>query len=504
MPRNNTTLYGTIMSNEQQTWKSSSGFIWSLIGSAVGFANILSFSAKVYKNGGGAFLIPYFLALFLLGIPMLILEGLIGKKFKSPLIQAYGSILGSTGRTFGWISILACLTIGAFYVVLTGYSVAYAYFSAAGSIPEDTKSFFLNDFLKLTPNIGDFGSISWPILFCTLGVLTATWVILVKNIRDGIEKICSVFMPALGVLILLFAVTVSFLPGGMDAWGYYLRPDFSKLLDARLWQDIFGQLFFSLSIGLGIIVGYSRYTPEKTDIRKAMVYVALGDFAISFIAGFAIFGCLAHISHVQGIPFESIANSDSTFEIGFILFPKILKFFGPVSSVLGTLFFFCVFIAGITGIFSIVESIAGNVETSFKQERKRAVTLTIAALTLLSIFFCMGNSSHLIDTLAPMLLGTNMLISGLALIFSFYYQSKIIEHDPVWKFGPKWNFFGVSIRFVSPFLLAIILSCNVWVETHNFDSGAMFRWSYLAVVLLASVFISQKVGIKDKVPVLSE
>ena len=133
----------------QKTWKTSSGYIWSLIGSAVGFANILSFSAKVYKNGGGAFLIPYCLALFFLGIPMLILEGLIGKKSKSPLIQAYGQVLGSVGKTFGWLAVMACISIGAFYVVLTGYSLAYTYFSAAGSIPQDTKGFFIQNFLNL-------------------------------------------------------------------------------------------------------------------------------------------------------------------------------------------------------------------------------------------------------------------------------------------------------------------------------------------------------------------
>src|ERR1700730_16242904 len=96
------------------TWKSQTGYIWSLIGSAVGFANILSFSAKVYKNGGGAFLIPYLMALLILGIPMLILEGMIGSKWKLPIVGAYGQKWGSFGKTLGWLSVLACLTIGAF------------------------------------------------------------------------------------------------------------------------------------------------------------------------------------------------------------------------------------------------------------------------------------------------------------------------------------------------------------------------------------------------------
>src|SRR5271156_6683476 len=94
---------------QPDTWKSQAGFVWSLIGSAVGFANILSFSAQVYKNGGGAFLIPYCMALFLLGIPLLILEGVIGNKTKAPLVTAFGNVWGNVGKTFGWLAVLACL-----------------------------------------------------------------------------------------------------------------------------------------------------------------------------------------------------------------------------------------------------------------------------------------------------------------------------------------------------------------------------------------------------------
>src|ERR1700690_3315178 len=100
------------MSNQSATWKTQSGYIWSLIGSAVGFANILSFSAQVYKNGGGAFLLPYILALVMLGIPMLFLEGIIGHKWKQPLVGVFARRWGNFGKTAAWLSIIACLTIG--------------------------------------------------------------------------------------------------------------------------------------------------------------------------------------------------------------------------------------------------------------------------------------------------------------------------------------------------------------------------------------------------------
>jgi len=475
------------MSNiNESTWKSQSGYVWSLIGSAVGFANILSFSAQVYKNGGGAFLIPYCLALFMLGIPLLLLEGMIGYKLKAPVVTAYGQACGRIGKTLGWLAILACLTIGGFYIVLTGYSAAYTYFFAIDAIPEDSKTFFLQSFLKVSESLSDWGTLSMPVFFATVAVAIATWLVLVRNVRDGIEKVCSTFMPLLAVIMTVFAIAVCFLPGGINGWMYYLKPDFSKLFDPALWRDVFGQLFFSLSLGLGIIVGYSRHTGQTTNIARAMLYVAMGDFAVSFISGAAIFGCLAHISYVQGIPFDSILTSDSTFEIGFILFPKILKAFGPLSQYLGMTFFFCVFIAGITGVFSIVESIAGNVEVEFKTSRKKAVTYTIAAIMGLATLFSMSNASHLIDALAPMVLGTNMLIGGLALIIVFQYICPKLKNDPLWRSRGHYTFYGFCLRYVAPTLLAIILIGNMQQELQSVDLAKAIRWAWFFIAISIS------------------
>ena len=130
-------------------WKNQSGFIWAVLGSVVGFANVLSFSSQCYHNGGGAFLIPYVVAYIILGTPMLLLEGLIGQRLGLPLVSAYGSTVGKAGKFLGWIAILSCLTIGAFYIVLTSYSLIYTYFELSATIPSDTATFFqqkTNDF----------------------------------------------------------------------------------------------------------------------------------------------------------------------------------------------------------------------------------------------------------------------------------------------------------------------------------------------------------------------
>lgn len=472
--------------NSKNTWRSQAGFAWSLIGSAVGFANILSFSAHAYKNGGGAFLIPYCLALFALGVPFLILEGMIGYRMKLPLVSAYGRVAGSWGKTCGWLAVLACLSIGGFYIVLTGYSVAYTYFSATNAIPEDSKSFFVQTFLNATSHIKDFGKFSIPIFISTMAVAIVTVFVLVRNVKDGIERICSIFMPLLVLIMTLFAVVTMMLPGGINGWLYYLKPNFEKLLDPSLWRDVFGQLFFSLSLGLGIIVGYSRHTGQEINVPKTMAYVALGDFAVSFISGAAIFGCLAHVSQIQGIPFDAILKTDSTFEIGFVVFPQIFRCFGPLMGpAIGVVFFFCLFIAGITGVFSIVESIAGNVEVEFGFSRKKAVLITTTVMTAIAFFFCMGNASHLIDALAPMVMGINMLIGGLALLIAFEYRYSTATQyirQPFQRF---------CLRVLAPALLVTILIGNLLQELQVFSLEKGVRWGWFALALCAASFLAR-------------
>lgn len=466
------------------TWNSEKGFIWSLIGSAVGFANILSFSAGAYKNGGGAYLIPYCIALFLLGFPFLVLEGIIGDRLKSPIVTAYGFVWGKFGKILGWLAVIACLSIGAFYVVLTGYSVCYIFFAAGNAIPADSKSFFINTLLKTSGGLSDFGSLSWPVFLATGVVSIVTGFVLVRNVKDGIEKFCTLFMPLLAFFMVLFTVMAAFLPGGLQGWVYYLTPDFSRLLEISLWRDVFGQIFFSLSLGLGIIVGYSRHTGESHDIVKAMKYVVLGDFFVSFIAGAAIFGCLAHMSHVQNIPFDALLANASTFEIGFVVFPQLLKLFGPwLSPLIGVLFFSCIFIAGITGFFSIVESAVGNVEIEFRTSRKKAVLLTLGLLTPFSALFCLGNAAYLMDALVPMVIGTNMLIGGIALIAAFHYVAPRTRNDPVWREMP---FFSFSLRYIAPLLLVIILMGNLLEEFRIWDLSKSVRWGWFALALLIS------------------
>lgn len=488
------------MKQERMTFKKESGFIFALVGSAIGFANILSFSAQCYKNGGGAFLIPFLVAILVIGLPMLYLEGLIGKKYGLPIVSAYGEVLPSHFKFFGWLAALTCLTIGSFYTVLTSWSALYTYFAASGKIPQDTANFFVQEFLRDSGNLTISNGMSWPIFGTTVALAILVWWIMTRHISKGVEKVCAVFMPLLFVLFAIFTIIIIFLPGASIGFYHYLKPTWSKLADFRLWRDVFGHVFFSFSLGIGIIVAYSRHTKKEFNIRKAMIHVALGDVIFSGIAGFAIFGCVGFMSHQTGIPFHEIVTSDSTFQMGFIIFPQIIQIFSPwLQPIVGALFFFSIFIAGITGVFSIIESVAGNIEIEFNTNRRTSMTITISIMLAMSSFFCMGNGVHILGALQPMVLGYAFLITGIAQIYTFMICDPTIKHDALWFSNNKRTLSYFCVKYISIAFLFLNLVGGLYEEaSENWSEAHMLRLCWLVVAsLVAFMATSTRYSVKQ-------
>lgn len=480
---------------KKNSWAHQSGYIWALIGSAVGFANVLSFSSKAYFYGGGAFLIPFITAVIVLGIPLLCLEGIIGQHFNLPLVSAYAKVAGNNGKFFGWLAIIAVTTIGGFYILLTGWTIAYCYFTASNSIPSDALTFLNESFLHKSSGITDVGSFATFMFICTVIIGLIAWYIVSRDIRSGIEKICSVFLPILAFLITLFTLIVMFLPGAWIGFSHYIIPDFTVLKNSRLWLDAFGHIFFSLSLGLGIITGYSRHAGKSINIARSMIMVTLGDFIVSCSAGFAVFGCIGYLSFIKGIPFNTIVTSSSPFEMGFVIFPTILKTFGTILyPVIGALFFFCIFIAGITGVFSIIESCAGNIEVEFKFSRKKAVTIATAIMIGLAALFCMGNGQYIIGAIDPMVCGFNMLISGIAEIVFFVWLSPIIKNNKIWfKRSGSRSLLYYCVAYIVPLCLALVF---VMALMHEWQGGINYakiiRWGWLVGAGIIAFVLSKK------------
>lgn len=474
------------------TWNRESGYIYAMLGSAVGFGNLLSFSGFCYRNGGGAFLIPYIIICIVLGIPLLLLEGFLGKETRLPIVSCYRKIKGDQWSFFGWMSVLACLTVGAFYIVISGYSSAYAFYSAFGSIGDQSQYFFKEKFLYQSDSFWEIKGFAYHIFFWVLMIAIVTWWILGKNIQNGLEKVCSFFLPLLYTLLVLFVLLVFVLPGSVSGVFKLINPDFSRLLDPLLWRDVMGQVFFSLSLGMGIVTGLSRFTTHETHLPRAMLLVTLGNLAVSVLASVAIFGCLGFLADSNGVSLDDFIHIDSVYELGFVIFPKIMHTLGgELSQFIGFVFFLCLFIAGATGVFSIVEAITGNFIVEFNMKRKKALAVVIALLVLLSIPFCMGNGLFLLQSLEPMLMGDIMLFGGIAEIVIFLYLSHEINQHRIWVSSARYKFSHMMLKSIALTGLITALGGAIAVEIKSgFAQPEALRFGWFFIACLVAFYLS--------------
>jgi len=321
-----------------------------------------------------------------------------------------------------------------------------------------------------------------PMIASIIGIIACTWYVTVRSVKKGIEKFCSIFLPILFVLLIGFLVFIAFLPGSWNGFAYFLTPQFRLLLDPSVWLAAFGHVFFSFSLALAIIVGYSRYIDKDVNIARSMMCVVIAEIFTSIIAGLVIFGGIGYMSYVQHVPFESVITS-SLFGLGFVVFPQVIIMFPYIMRVvLGTIFFFCLFIAGITGLFSIVEAAAGNFEVEFGWTRRKAVTIITMMIFALSFLYVGGNGTYIIDALDVMVCGFNVILSGLLEIIVFMYCApQIVQHE-VW-FTPSGTraFRYYALKYGALVALCCVLISSLVVEF----SGAMglshvIRWGWFA------------------------
>jgi NSS family neurotransmitter:Na+ symporter len=288
---------------------------------------------------------------------------------------------------------------------------------------------------------------------------------------------------------------ISSLPGAWSGFAHFLTPQFSQLYKPEVWLAAFGHVFFSLSIALAIIVGYSRYTDKKVNIAQSMLWVVIAEIFSSIIAGLVIFGGIGYMAHVQNIPFTSVVSS-SLFGLGFIVFPKMIVMFPYIVRIIvGSVFFFCVFIAGITGLFSIVEAVAGNCEVEFSWTRCKAISIITMLIFCMALLYSGGNGTYLIDVLDGMVAGFNVVFSGLIEIITFMYFAPAIVSHPAW-FSQKTSqraFRYYMLKYVAPIVLFIILASSLITEfSSSFSLGHIIRWGWLVIASCLAALCAHK------------
>ncbi|PAB58248.1 sodium-dependent transporter [Anaeromicrobium sediminis] len=351
-------------SNGREQWGSKVGFLLAAAGSAVGLGNLWKFPYMAGKNGGGVFVVVYLGILITLGFTLMAGELTLGRFTQLNAIGAYRKI----SKKLTWVGAIGVFTaflILSFYSVIGGWVINYIIKTCTGALST-------SDSAALGDMFGQMISDPvMPIIFHGVFMI-ATLVIVLGGIGEGIEKASKVMMPALLVMIIALAIRSVTLPGAEAGLEFFLKPDFSKLNGALI-LDALGQVFFSLSLGMGIIITYGSYLPKEENIPQSAVYIPLIDTAVALLAGFAI------LPAVFALGFEPTAGPG----LMFITLPAVFAKM-PFGTFFGLLFFVLVLLAALTSSISLLEVCVSYVVDEWGWDRKKTT------LTLGFVIFAVG------------------------------------------------------------------------------------------------------------------
>jgi neurotransmitter:Na+ symporter, NSS family len=373
------------MSKNRESWGSRLAIIMAVAGSAIGLGNFLRFPAKAAANGGGAFMIPYFISLLLLGIPLMWVEWTLGRYGGGFGHGTAPGIFHSVWRKnrfikyFGVIGIFGPIVILIYYTFIESWTLAYSWFALTGryaGLPDQAamKS-FLQGFQGVTAN-EHFQGVGTAYLFF-LVTFVANIAVVYHGIRGGIARLCNWAMPLLfvcGVILLVRVVTLGapVNPGWRisTGFGFLWNPDLSKLLTARVWLEAAGQIFFTLSVGIGVILTYASYLRKADDVvLSGLTSTATNEFAEVILGGSIVIP--AAFVFLGPVAMTSVATS-GTFNLGFVTMPLVLNQL-PWAGFFGVVWFLLLFLAGITSSVSLAQPAIAFLEDEFDLDRREAV-----------------------------------------------------------------------------------------------------------------------------------
>lgn len=369
-------------------------FILAAIGSAVGLGNIWRFPYVAYENGGGAFLVPYLVALLVAGLPFLLLDYGIGHRYRGSAPLSFRRLGGRTAETLGWWQVGICAVIAIYYAVIIAWAVRYTVFSLDQSWGADPDGFFSGEFLRVAePGIGldVVGGVLWPLLLVWLVVVG----VMVAGVQRGIGALSTLFIPLLVVAFLALVLRSLFLPGagaGLDA---LFAPDWSALADAGVWAAAFGQIFFSLSVGFGIMITYASYVDRRTDMTGSGVVVGLANSSFELLAGIGVFAALGFMAQANGVAVDEVAASG--IGLAFVAFPAIISE-APAGALIGVLFFGSLVVAGVTSLVSVIEVVVSAVRDKLDLGRTTAaLVVTVPAAVVSVLLFATTTGLPVLD-----------------------------------------------------------------------------------------------------------
>ena len=449
------------MTDSRESWSARSGFIIAAIGSAVGLGNIWRFPYVAYENGGGAFLIPYLIAIFAAGLPLLFLDYAVGHKYRKAPPTAYKKLMNS--EALGWWQVMVTLLIGIYYASVLSWAGSYMFYSIGQQWGTDTEKFFFTSYLQNGEGLA-FGFV--PTLFIGLVIVWAVVMfILYGGVKKGVELSNKIFIPLLLILFSILVVQALRLPGAVDGLNAFFTPNWEAMTNYKVWLAAFGHIFFSLSVGFGIMLTYSSYLKRKTNLTGSGLVVALANSSFEILAGIGIFAALGFMAYSAGSSVDEVVSGG--IGLAFIAFPKIISSLGAGGDLFGFLFFASLTVAGVTSMVSILQVPIAAFQDKLGWSRKRAVTIIAGGSAIVStILFSTHSAITFVDIIDYFANNIGIVGGGLLSIILVTWfrrpllkelQQHVNQYSSI-KLGWGWNFL---LTIVTPLSLLVALGLTL-------------------------------------------
>lgn len=489
------------MAETRELWQSRKGFIYAAVGAAIGLGNLWRFPFQAYKNGGGAFFFPYIVALFTCAIPLMILEYQYGRKIRGGSTKAF-RMLGKKYEWVGWLQVMVPIVVMMFYSTIISVSVVFMVWSLLHAFG------VVNWMANPGPIMGMIaGSASGPfdlaagiskyMLSFVILVWVSNWIIVKNGISGGIEKCSKVFTPVLMIMMILFMINSVRLDGSILGLNTLFTPDFTKILNPNIWVAAYAQVFFSTTLAVGVMIAYGSYIPDDWDIVNSSFMTVFSNASFDIIAGITVFSTLGHLVTKMGVGFDSFGSGAG---VAFIAFPIAISTITSntvLQGLIGFLFFFCLFIAGLSSSISMLESFAAAAMDKFTIDRKKLVgIISVVGFLGSACFATYAGFNYILDIVDSHVGNYIIATSGLleTVLMAKLYGLERIRIDANefsdFKIG-KW--FNFLLKFITPIILGITVITNLVSGLTSMTSAKLiFGWGTIAIMLITATIFYNK------------
>lgn len=460
----------------RNSFSGSIGFVLAAAGSAVGLGNIWRFPYLAAKDGGGLYLVVYLILAITFGFTLLTTEIAIGRKTKQSPLTAYGKLHGK----WNFLGVLACLVpviIMPYYCVIGGWVVKYFLAYLTGDGNKAATDGYFGEYIT--------GEVQ-PIILMVIFLVVVAFIIF-RGVNKGIESFSKILMPILLLLVIgiaIFALTISYTDDagvtrtGLQGLKAYVIPDFKGLTVKGFFTvllDAMGQLFFSLSVAMGIMIAYGSYVKDDANLGKSINQIEIFDTVVAFLAGVMIIPAVYTFMGTEGM-------KSSGPSLMFVSLPKVFHAMGKIGTVVGILFFAMVLFAALTSAVSVMEAVVSSLMDKFHMSRLKAAAIETGIALIGGIVVCLGYNKLYFNVTLPNggkaqildimdYISNNCLMPlvaiGTCILIGWVLKPRMVIEEVEksgCKFGRK-RLYIVMIKFIAPILLVILLLKSLGVLT---------------------------------------